>query len=219
MDSDEQKEIEHLWSRELEGAKTTANEVHAMINDRVVAVARGSVETAKHNASTRRKFGTLKQKLVALPRILEKCSHISEAEHTRRQDQIAKLKREYSTLEETLRRGTGTDGPSEFESASVREHMNKQKPRETERTAGVETQQLAQLQRNMMNEQDTKMDELMKSVSRLKNITGAVHDELETQHKMLEDLDGDMQKTQGRLGEARDKMQDIEDSSLQCSIC
>lgn len=58
----------------------------------------------------------------------------------------------------------------------------------------------------MMDEQDQRLDELSHSINRQHHISVQINDELDVHQGLLEDLDGGVDQTSGRLGTARRKL-------------
>ncbi|KAG6902439.1 hypothetical protein C0995_016618 [Termitomyces sp. Mi166 len=58
-------------------------------------------------------------------------------------------------------------------------------------------------QRRMMNEQDAHLDRLSHSITRQHHISLQINDELDVHRGLLEELDTDLERTEGRLGRAR----------------
>ncbi|KAG6829904.1 hypothetical protein H0H87_009806 [Tephrocybe sp. NHM501043] len=62
---------------------------------------------------------------------------------------------------------------------------------------------LLQTQRRMMDEQDVHLDHLSHSITRQHHISLQINDELDVHHGLLEELDTDLDRTEGRLSRAR----------------
>ena len=71
--------------------------------------------------------------------------------------------------------------------------------KETERTREVDNTGVLQLQRDIMEEQDEDVLELGKAVSRMKEMGIRINEELVVQNKMLDLLDGDVDRVQSKL--------------------
>ncbi|KAF6752831.1 soluble N-ethylmaleimide-sensitive factor attachment protein receptor [Ephemerocybe angulata] len=78
-------------------------------------------------------------------------------------------------------------------------------PSPPEEDAGV----LLQTQRFMMEEQDQRLDELSHSINRQHHISVQIGDELEVHEGLLEELDGGVDRTSGRLGSAKRKLDGV----------
>ena len=70
---------------------------------------------------------------------------------------------------------------------------------ETERTIERDNQGVLQLQQEMMQEQNQSIDTLSKIVQRQKQLGMAIHQEVEEQTRILEYMDGDVNRLQGKV--------------------
>jgi len=68
---------------------------------------------------------------------------------------------------------------------------------------GLSSQELLQLQRSQMRKQDDAMDQLDALVGKLKMTSNMIREEVDTQAKMVEDLDKDFSHTQSRMKKLR----------------
>ncbi|KAL4799829.1 hypothetical protein BDV19DRAFT_376223 [Aspergillus venezuelensis] len=71
--------------------------------------------------------------------------------------------------------------------------------KETERTRELDNQGVVQLQRDMMQEQDLSVEELMKIVRRQKELGIQINEELEVQNEMLRMVDEDVTRLDGKI--------------------
>ncbi|EAU86722.2 soluble N-ethylmaleimide-sensitive factor attachment protein receptor [Coprinopsis cinerea okayama7 len=65
---------------------------------------------------------------------------------------------------------------------------------------------LLQSQRFLMQEQDQRLDELSHSINRQHHLSVQINDELDVHHGLLEELDTGIDRTAGRLGSARKRL-------------
>jgi regulator of vacuolar morphogenesis len=75
-------------------------------------------------------------------------------------------------------------------------------PPETVRTKGVDNAGVLQLQTQIMQEQDEQMDDFLRQVRRTKEIAGQINEELESQIDLLDGLDHDVDRVQGKIKRA-----------------
>ena len=68
---------------------------------------------------------------------------------------------------------------------------------------GLSSQELLQLQRSQMRKQDDALDQLDALVGKLKMTSNMIREEVDTQAKMVEDLDKDFSHTQSRMKKLR----------------
>eukprot|EP00959_Pyramimonas_sp_CCMP1952_P024167 507172-Pyramimonas_sp.AAC.1 len=85
--------------------------------------------------------------------------------------------------------------------------------KETERTKEVATHQLASVQTQMLEEQDAELDQLSKHIRNLKSISGAINEEITMHNHMLEDLEGDMEKSSSKMHQGKVKLDNMESES------
>lgn len=75
-------------------------------------------------------------------------------------------------------------------------------PPETERTKGLENDELLQLQTTVMKEQDEQMDDFLRQVRRTRGIAEQIHEELDSQVELLGGLEEDVERVGGKLRRA-----------------
>ncbi|KAI8878787.1 Phox-like protein [Backusella circina FSU 941] len=85
----------------------------------------------------------------------------------------------------------------------------KQLVKETEVTRGLDNQGLLQHQQELMSDQDSQVQQFSSILARQKQIGIAIGHELETQNQILDELDGDVGRTQTKLKYAGKKLQKI----------
>jgi regulator of vacuolar morphogenesis len=85
----------------------------------------------------------------------------------------------------------------------------KQLVKETEVTRGLDNQGLLQNQQQLMSDQDSQVQQFSSILARQKQIGIAIGHELETQNQILDELDGDVGRTQTKLKYAGKKLQKI----------
>ena len=81
--------------------------------------------------------------------------------------------------------------------------------KETERTRELGNEGVLQLQKQIMKEQEEDVMDLGKAVSRMKEMGIMVNEELVIQGKMLEMLDQDVDRVDGKIGVAKERMKKI----------
>jgi regulator of vacuolar morphogenesis len=88
-------------------------------------------------------------------------------------------------------------------------NANRQPPRETEQTRGVDNEGLLKLQQQMMEDQDSQVEQFSSILSRQRQVGYAIGQELENQNQLLEELDADVDRTQVKLKFANKKLNKI----------
>lgn len=74
---------------------------------------------------------------------------------------------------------------------------------------GYDSAEMLQMQREMMDSQDVRLDALSRSVGRQRDISLQIGDELEVHTGLLEGLDHDLDRTDSRLIGARRKLERV----------
>ena len=75
-------------------------------------------------------------------------------------------------------------------------------PRETERTKGLDNQEVLQLQQTIMQEQDDQMDEFLQQVRRTRGLAEQINEELVSQLDLLDGLEDDVDRLDGKIKRA-----------------
>ncbi|RUS21166.1 hypothetical protein BC937DRAFT_93421 [Endogone sp. FLAS-F59071] len=82
-------------------------------------------------------------------------------------------------------------------------------PQETKATRGLDNQGLLTLQWQLMQDQDSQIEQFSSVLARQKHLGMAIGEELETQNQLLEDLDNDVGRTQDKLRFAAKRLNKI----------
>jgi len=140
---------------------------------------------------------------------------LGEGEIRRRRDLIRELNDEILGLERlstslaTQRTTLSVPNASEQPTSSIKPQQTAVStrrvfgaPQETERTKGVDNQGVLQLQTTIMKEQDEQMDEFLRQVRRTRGIAEQIHEELDSQIGLLEGLEEDVDRVEGKLKRA-----------------
>ncbi len=186
----------------------TVRETKNVLQDARSKIFINSVEARKKLILGRQKFDGLTKGLdVAISQ-----SAIGEGESQRRRELLHSLKREHQDLEQLL-----SNVSSNPDKVDIRTPVGKSKnqlfkgrvlgkPQETERTRGVENQQLLQMQRNDMQEQDQELERLSVVINRQKELGVAINEELALQNELLDELDTEVDRTTAKLNYASKKI-------------
>mmetsp|Transcript_31701 Transcript_31701/g.69281 ORF Transcript_31701/g.69281 Transcript_31701/m.69281 type:complete len:228 (+) Transcript_31701:122-805(+) len=195
------------WLQDFEDAKRSADEAMELIQDRTQVVEMGSADTARLTGTIRRKLGGLKSKIESLDGELKE-QNVSGQESERRRDMLTRLKTRHDQLSSML----NTNGRRTFAPGD----QMRTPPRETEQTAELDNQGLIMMQRNIMQDQDTQLDDLSRIVSSTKHISMAIGEEVDLHNRLLDDLDHDIDTNQWRLKNATRKAMEIYKKSGSC---
>lgn len=88
-------------------------------------------------------------------------------------------------------------------------NARRQQGRETEQTRGVDNEGLLKLQQQMMDDQDSQVEQFSAILNRQRQVGYAIGQELENQNQLLEELDSDLDRTQVKLKFANKKLNKI----------
>ncbi|CCH44795.1 Vacuolar morphogenesis protein 7 [Wickerhamomyces ciferrii] len=138
---------------------------------------------------------------------------IGEGEIQRRRELLHSIKREHGDLEQLL--SNVTSNPEALESSKTSLGKSKNllfkgrvlgQPQETERTRGIENQQLLQMQKNDIQDQDQELERLSAVINRQKELGIAINEELALQNELLDELDTEVDRTSAKLKYAQKKV-------------
>lgn len=179
------------WLREYEEARRVCDDAQLVARERSDAGA-DAADQARAAAALRRKLQGLNQKLARLDGILDNAPNLSNAELGRRQELVNRLRARAEQL-------AASAGPVSSSSSPFAGRYVPPTPAETAETADRDERGLLQLQRDLMDDQDEQLDELSRVVGSTKHIALTVGEELELHSRLLDDIDGDVDSTHGRL--------------------
>ncbi|KAI9484487.1 Phox homologous domain-containing protein, partial [Zychaea mexicana] len=221
------------WLDEYHSMTNAARQVRSLINKRGTHNARNEI-SASHNCTVQAKkllvtLSTHTSDLdAALKGLSEGPDAMADGELRRRQDMLATLRDEKDALlklvnsgrqeQELLKprrsqtalmrqqppRRSATIGPGRAFGAAAA--AAQQKAKETEVTRGLDNDGLIQYQQEVMQEQDTQVEQFSALLARQKQLGFAIGDELETQNQILDELDGDVDRTALKLKFANKKL-------------
>ena len=147
---------------------------------------------------------------------------LSEREVQRRKDLVANARREKEGLENLLSAMVAKakvdetveiakqEKPDLFKASSSKGHSGgRVLGKETNRTRALDNQGVVQLQQQMMQEQDEDVLVLQQSVARQKQLAIEINAQLEEQKEMLEMLDEDVDRVQGKIDVAKRRIKQI----------
>lgn len=129
---------------------------------------------------------------------------LGDGELRRRQELLFSLRREHDSLEALLSTSTheGAHDESHDEARSKLFKEGKRvigKPRETDRTLGVENQHLLQMQKQDFQQQDEQLSTLYRSLQKQKELGIAINEELQIQNELLDEIDSEIDLTESKL--------------------
>mmetsp|Transcript_579 Transcript_579/g.688 ORF Transcript_579/g.688 Transcript_579/m.688 type:complete len:227 (-) Transcript_579:1341-2021(-) len=197
------------WLMQFEESKVAADEIMELIHERSQVLREGSADAARLTGVIRRKMNGLKSKCDQLQKGL-KDPRISEQEAERRCDMLARLKTRSDQMTSLLARPEQRN--------AMLEGPRVQEVRETDQTAEMDNQGLLDLQRNIMDDQDAQLEDLSRVVSSTKHISMAIGEELDLQNRLLDDLEDDVDVTDGRLRNATKSIKQLMKKNSTCGF-
>ncbi|KAI8141323.1 Phox homologous domain-containing protein [Fennellomyces sp. T-0311] len=222
------------WLDEYNAMANTARQVRSLINKRGTHNARNEI-SASHNCTVQAKkllvtLSTHTSNLdSALNGLAKGPEAMADGELRRRQDMLATLRDEKDALLKLVNSGrqeqellkprrsqttlqqrqppkrSQTIGPGRAFGAAAAAQMAK----ETEVTRGLDNDGLLQYQNQVMTDQDQQIEQFSALLARQKQLGFAIGDELETQNQILDELDGDVDRTALKLKFASKKLATI----------
>eukprot|EP01134_Creolimax_fragrantissima_P002906 CFRG2906T1 len=195
------------WSDDCDDLLNLANEIAANITARNVFRSQNKRDDPDLVRAVRNKLSTLSAKSQSLARVLEGVTfELTEAEHIRRQNSLDLLKGRTIELERLERAdGDTPNSPNKQRSRLVDPARGggttkgRVWGKETAMTQGKTSNEIVKIQRDVMGEQDNGLDRLSNVVQRQKHIASAIGQEIDEQNRMLDDLDGRVERTHGQL--------------------
>lgn len=156
-------------------------------------------------------------------RAIQDSKKLGAGEIRRRKDLLsaAKVDREdldklANTIAASAKAGAGKGMPSAADKAALLGHAPRHAGRvlgaplpETERTRELDNQGVAQLQQQMMREQDEDVESLAKIIRRQKEMALEINREVEEQTSMLDNLNSDADRLQGKADIAKKRIKSI----------
>lgn len=139
----------------------------------------------------RAKFEGLSKGLV----IIEDEGLVGEGELNRRKELLNSLKREYNDIEQL-----SVEPIQLFKGRVIG------KPKETDRTRGMDNQELLQMQKQDFKQQDEQLEELSKALQRQKELGVAINEELSIQNEILDELDQQVESSTSKLHYAQKRV-------------
>uniref|UniRef100_A0A061RCK1 Syntaxin 8 n=1 Tax=Tetraselmis sp. GSL018 TaxID=582737 RepID=A0A061RCK1_9CHLO len=203
------------WIQDFQDAKQLADEIIASIQERNTKHRSGGSEASRMTAAARRKLGILGTRIDQMSEQLNsrELAHITENEKNRRRDLLSVLKSRKEQMMGMLSRNQA-NRESLLEKSGFAGSSSQ--PQETERTAELDNQGLLQLQQQVMQEQDSELDELSHSVQNTKHIALAINEELDLQNSLLDEFQEDVEVTSSRLKAARRRVAQVLKKSNNC---
>eukprot|EP00002_Diphylleia_rotans_P040953 TRINITY_DN9843_c0_g1_i2.p1 TRINITY_DN9843_c0_g1~~TRINITY_DN9843_c0_g1_i2.p1 ORF type:complete len:240 (-),score=62.99 TRINITY_DN9843_c0_g1_i2:333-1052(-) len=188
------------------------------------------MNVSKQNAQIRKSIKELDEKIELLDdavklQLRNISSNLSEKESLRRQDKMMDLKLKRDELKVMHQKGPSENqsalfAPSRASQGRAWGNAAGKSIQETEETRELSSDELVQVQRQRMQEQDALIERIGMSVDRQKQIGLTIHDELTEQNKMLEDLEDQVDHTTSRLSREQQRINKIlKKSSTKWLMC
>jgi regulator of vacuolar morphogenesis len=194
---------------DLQSWLNTARDTKKKLHSARSSLYKAPSETRKELVLSRVKFESLRKGLDAV----KDQEIIGDGEFKRRSELLKSLQREHHDIEQLLSNvsqfpeGSTPEGPL---AQSARSNLFKGRvigqPQETQRTRGLDDQQLLQLQKNDFQEQDQELDLLSKAIERQKQLGTAINEELALQNEILDELDTEVDRASSKLHYAQKRV-------------
>lgn len=204
------------WNLDYEAAKDLANDTLSLIQERNLKHAGGGPDASRITAAARRKLGTLGTLVDNLRTGLEspECANLTENEKNRRRDLLAALRSRREQMLQALKR----DQPHSSRSALLDMPGGAAQPigRETDTTAELDNRGLVTMQRQVMEQQDSELDHLERSVITTKHVALQINEETSLHNRLLDELEVDLGITQSRMATAQRKLKAVMRKASSC---
>ena len=192
----------------FDNASSKADDAQGAINERA-RILRAGQSASKVTSNCGRFLKELKLQLANLEAELREAGNkslITDAEYTRRQNQLSTLKGRSDDLNAKFGQGSSSGAMSGYgndrgQLFGGKESGSGRTPYRDEPDAwrGDDADGIMQGQQTMMRDQDAGLDLIAKSIARQKEMAYKIGDEIEDQNEMLDDLNEGMDNTNRRL--------------------
>ncbi|KAJ8603115.1 hypothetical protein MRB53_042257 [Persea americana] len=200
-------------------AANTPQQQHSFSADAKANLVRAAAMTAQLEQSLTPEHGVDKPK-----------NNLGEGEIRRRRDLVVSAKKEVQALEGVLKnmaapRLAQPDKPNEREKDNLAKSTTAAKKgrvlggpaQETNRTRELDNNGVLQLQQQIMQEQDEDVMLLGSTINRLKDMGIMMNEELTIQNTMLDMVEGDVDRLQGKIDVGRKRIQKIKNDRVENS--
>lgn len=181
------------WAKEFNEATKLAEEIEAMIAEKISSTSAGP-DAQRSTSAIRRKITILGTRLDSLQLLLSNLparQPISEKEKIKREDMISNLRSKVDEMTSNLNMSNANRENLLGEDAKPADLMT--------RTAGLDNHGLVGLQRQVIREQDEGLDKLHDTVLSTKHIALAVNEELDLHTRLIDTLDEHVESVDSRL--------------------
>lgn len=181
------------WAKEFNEATKLAEEIEAMIAEKISSTSAGP-DAQRSTSAVRRKITILGTRLDSLQLLLSNLparQPISEKEKIKREDMISNLRSKVDEMTSNLNMSNANRENLLGEDAKPADLMT--------RTAGLDNHGLIGLQRQVIREQDEGLDKLHDTVLSTKHIALAVNEELDLHTRLIDTLDEHVESVDSRL--------------------
>mmetsp|Transcript_32029 Transcript_32029/g.44402 ORF Transcript_32029/g.44402 Transcript_32029/m.44402 type:complete len:220 (+) Transcript_32029:127-786(+) len=211
------QDLETRWTRILDESKALTNEMHTMIKERSILLAKGD-EAAKLSAQIRRGVGRVRAQVGQLGRLLRQMEDLlSPAEVAQGREEVARVAREVEVLEAAMQRNYRAPVKGVCQE-SDRGGVRAGGTVGAELSTTLTSEQLQLLQQRALDKQDSQLDQLSKHMQNLKGISTAINEEISVHNELLDGLEDHMASTTSKLKSQQEKIQTIEENTI-CLIC
>merc|ERR1719345_73363 len=193
------------WLTKFDNASNKADDAQGAINERARTLRAGQT-ASKVTSKARRLINELKVALAGLESDLREAGNknlITDAEYSRRQNQLSTLKGRFDDLNSKFSAGSSQGGGmNDGRNALFGGHESSGRAPyrdEPEAFRGNDAGGIMGQQQHIMREQDQGLDLISQSIARQKEMAFKIGDEIEDQNEMLDDLNEGMDNTNRRL--------------------
>ncbi|XBH58781.1 hypothetical protein VPH35_080157 [Triticum aestivum] len=203
------------WTKRFQEAERLVEEVMGNIAERGSVPASLSLELKRRTGEIRRKVAILETRLSLMREDLDRLPN-------RNVKEMRKLAEKFDALELKVRE-VAAPFTMKKHSSNRNELLGPNDDRCTvvdiKSTANMENQEIVQLQRNIMKEQDECLDRLEETIVSTKHIALAINEELDLHVRLIDDLDERVEDTSTQLQRAQKKLKSLNTRMRKSGSC
>eukprot|EP00162_Nutomonas_longa_P002289 comp12904_c0_seq1/m.17313 comp12904_c0_seq1/g.17313 ORF comp12904_c0_seq1/g.17313 comp12904_c0_seq1/m.17313 type:complete len:263 (-) comp12904_c0_seq1:23-811(-) len=217
------------WLEDFSVLESMLDELTRDVNERN-KLSSMSQPVSKQNAQLRKTHSAIEQKISVLREKLELFSSnkkkygVTEREVERRKSLVNQAEHRKENLGQMIRGGVGAAPTEKTELIGDRRSNNNGGRRgydarmETDDTRAMENDHILNMQAQIMRNQDDQLGDLSKSLSRVKELSLEVNDELDLHKALLSDIENGTDKLDAKLAKQQKNLTHLTKKQMGCCI-
>ena len=193
-------------------ASVDAKKLLASLVNRLTALTKGlNSVAASTNGTSAMSEGEVRRRSDMMVRLQDRAQVLGKLAATTNTAQRASARNSTNTVSSAARDTLLETSSSSRPSKPVTRVLGARKPvEETVETRGLNNMGLLQLQQQEVDQQDSRLESLTSVIRRQRELATAINVELEQQNEILDGLSTDVDKTQGKLANAKKQMRKLD---------